>query len=333
MNDSFEEQAAQAQEPVANSKSQYKRLVTQGAITSHGPSGRCNPWCARELDGASRCEVGKECYASPITRTAAAQESNGRGNGQACEAEQSPSAPASAALIVSQGEHNGGDYDMNTTPDHPDNNMLASLALDECASLEWWFKEQGHDEFSPAMLSLKAIRSGLTPFLPAAPLSSTVNTVILDKFASGPYVSGDQVRASAEYKHGMEQAEIRSRTGMYATPTPDGGTVNVLRDDDNYVAWCRYIIQPNATRMQLCDSDAPQAFKVYRHAAPQSADTLDGKYQELIYAVGSKWPNETRHQTALRYIRERENQGHSHGNTVMTGAVVDAAISEGGKSP
>lgn len=30
------------------------------------------------------------------------------------------------------------------------------------------------------------------------------------------------------------------------------------------------------------------------------------KYDELIFAVSQKWPNETRHETALRYIRERE---------------------------
>ena len=29
-------------------------------------------------------------------------------------------------------------------------------------------------------------------------------------------------------------------------------------------------------------------------------------YYELIMAVGTKFPNETRHETALRYIRERE---------------------------
>lgn len=29
-------------------------------------------------------------------------------------------------------------------------------------------------------------------------------------------------------------------------------------------------------------------------------------YQELLFAVERKWPGESRHQTALRYIRERE---------------------------
>jgi len=30
------------------------------------------------------------------------------------------------------------------------------------------------------------------------------------------------------------------------------------------------------------------------------------QYQELIYAVGNKYQNETRHETALRYIRKAE---------------------------
>ena len=34
----------------------------------------------------------------------------------------------------------------------------------------------------------------------------------------------------------------------------------------------------------------------------------DSPYYELLHAVEKKHPNETRHETALRYIRERENQ-------------------------
>ena len=30
-------------------------------------------------------------------------------------------------------------------------------------------------------------------------------------------------------------------------------------------------------------------------------------YQELIYAVSMKWPNETRHETALKYIKQAES--------------------------
>ena len=32
----------------------------------------------------------------------------------------------------------------------------------------------------------------------------------------------------------------------------------------------------------------------------------DDKYYELIMAVKRKWPNESRHETALRYIQEAE---------------------------
>lgn len=38
----------------------------------------------------------------------------------------------------------------------------------------------------------------------------------------------------------------------------------------------------------------------------QQVSELENKYYELLYAVASKYPNETRHETALRYIRERE---------------------------
>lgn len=33
-----------------------------------------------------------------------------------------------------------------------------------------------------------------------------------------------------------------------------------------------------------------------------------GLYDELLFAVETKYPGETRHQTALRYIKERENR-------------------------
>jgi hypothetical protein len=35
---------------------------------------------------------------------------------------------------------------------------------------------------------------------------------------------------------------------------------------------------------------------------------IEAKYYELLYAVETKIPNESRHQTALRYIKERENK-------------------------
>jgi len=41
-------------------------------------------------------------------------------------------------------------------------------------------------------------------------------------------------------------------------------------------------------------------------------DEAKRNYMELIMSVGNKYPNETRHETAKRYIQERENMP-SHG--------------------
>ena len=38
----------------------------------------------------------------------------------------------------------------------------------------------------------------------------------------------------------------------------------------------------------------------------QKITDLEEKYNELIYAVATKYPNETRHQTALKYIKKAE---------------------------
>ena len=43
-----------------------------------------------------------------------------------------------------------------------------------------------------------------------------------------------------------------------------------------------------------------------RLAPPQRKPLTDDLYNELLFAVGNKCPNETRHQTALRYILQAE---------------------------
>lgn len=43
----------------------------------------------------------------------------------------------------------------------------------------------------------------------------------------------------------------------------------------------------------------------------QARDELQTKYHELLYGVASKFPNESRHETALRYILNAEN--HDYG--------------------
>lgn len=58
----------------------------------------------------------------------------------------------------------------------------------------------------------------------------------------------------------------------------------------------------NAARKQPCEC---------KHWVPDNKEqkpSIGELYNELIYAVGKKYPGETRHQTALRYIREAENK-------------------------
>jgi len=44
----------------------------------------------------------------------------------------------------------------------------------------------------------------------------------------------------------------------------------------------------------------------------EKLESIQESYYELIMAVENKYPNETRHQTALRLIREAQ-QSHNHG--------------------
>lgn len=52
------------------------------------------------------------------------------------------------------------------------------------------------------------------------------------------------------------------------------------------------------------DADAIDAWADAIESA--MAQEREGLYEQLLYAVESKFPGETRHQTALRYIRQAE---------------------------
>jgi hypothetical protein len=47
----------------------------------------------------------------------------------------------------------------------------------------------------------------------------------------------------------------------------------------------------------------------YRYVDASDYAALEAKYHELIMAVGNAYPDETRHQTALRYIQQAEVSG------------------------
>ncbi len=58
---------------------------------------------------------------------------------------------------------------------------------------------------------------------------------------------------------------------------------------------------------------------------PQEAETpqdYKAKYHELLFAVSMKHPNETRHETALRYIRKAEVSGGPASSSLQAPPVV-----------
>ena len=70
-----------------------------------------------------------------------------------------------------------------------------------------------------------------------------------------------------------------------------------------------------AANMQKCHDlgGSLAAFNVrplYAHPLPP--DDVVQKYEELLYAVQRKFPDETRHQTALRYIKTAESPSYTN---------------------
>ena len=58
----------------------------------------------------------------------------------------------------------------------------------------------------------------------------------------------------------------------------------------------------SAAHVKACQANADSQAELAK------AEQRVAKYNELIYAVQTKNPDETRHQTALRYIRNAENR-------------------------
>lgn len=58
------------------------------------------------------------------------------------------------------------------------------------------------------------------------------------------------------------------------------------------------------------ETSDPTAFALYEHPLPP--DDVVQKYEELLYAVQRKFPDETRHQTALRYIKTAESPSYTN---------------------
>ena len=89
-------------------------------------------------------------------------------------------------------------------------------------------------------------------------------------------------------------------------------------------------------RLCHCCGDAPdrhgEILNVWVERAEQAEAALrerDGRYHELLYAVGHKFPDESRHDTALRYIRQAEVPDGKQEGQMMSS--LPAAAPKGGQ--
>ena len=76
----------------------------------------------------------------------------------------------------------------------------------------------------------------------------------------------------------------------------------------------------NRTNQFIPEEDIYSIIRRHTHAPgegwvmQQKFDAVERQYNELIYAVARKYKDESRHATALRYIREREEQAAQSGS-------------------
>jgi hypothetical protein len=85
------------------------------------------------------------------------------------------------------------------------------------------------------------------------------------------------------------------------------GLLNLNCVEDNTETW-RFAEQLIQTYERFWDASVPAETLVRQgEVQPVLRTEIEEKYNELIMAVAEKFTNETRHETALRYINEAES--------------------------
>ena len=79
-----------------------------------------------------------------------------------------------------------------------------------------------------------------------------------------------------------------------------------------------FFTEPNQGEKYLKDlaNDLEQLFTQHELSRKQEWVEAQEKYDELIMAVGNKYAGETRHETALRYIKSCENNYETRAKTI-----------------
>ena len=94
----------------------------------------------------------------------------------------------------------------------------------------------------------------------------------------------------------IETTGLNEMTDLFETTEPESGTA-LASPNKRLVMWAinlGFAIGHADTEQDLLDEVGAQIKE------------LQDKYYELLYGVASKFPDESRHETALRYIRNGE---------------------------
>lgn len=94
------------------------------------------------------------------------------------------------------------------------------------------------------------------------------------------------------------------------------GKVKIMSDNQNEGIPGAYIHIEGKDYYVVEGNDDIKSFlhQIYDQAKAEQREEdakVEEKYNELIMAVGNKYPGETRHKTALRYIKNAENSNHT----------------------
>lgn len=98
--------------------------------------------------------------------------------------------------------------------------------------------------------------------------------------------------------------DSEAKSGSDTSPSNGGGSQDSI---DTAYELAYKILRPYDVKMAVVDEVAAR-LTAWHNTQLKAVQQRADKYDELIMAVGTKYEGETRHQTALRYIHQAENQ-------------------------
>lgn len=121
-----------------------------------------------------------------------------------------------------------------------------------------------------------------------------------------------QKSADAAIQSTQNSAGMRDGVEAVTAPIPQRKTVPAMGVIDPPEKWPDQMYAQAVRDLAAMDHVSETMAGVLRDCADvidqrsQLAEERAAKYYELIYQVGNVYPNETRHQTAMRYLRDAE---------------------------